>query len=86
MLAAAGPKRQALIREQTTLECWPAVHNLLDHSVGLLDCSRRYGLKRFACAPEPDRQSWPNAASRISSTETVSRGPGECGLQLSGIG
>lgn len=58
--AAAGPKRQALTRENTTLERWRAVHDLLEHGVGLLDCSRRLGLalntvKRYARAPEPER-------------------------------
>lgn len=58
--AAAGPKRQALTRETTTLERWQAVHALLDQGVGLLDCSRRLGLalntvKRYARASEPDR-------------------------------
>jgi transposase len=58
--AKAGPKRQLLTREQTTLERWRAIHSLLDQGVGLLDCSRRLGLslntvKRYARVPEPDR-------------------------------
>lgn len=58
--AKAGPKRQELTRERTTLERWHAVHDLLDNGVGLLDCARRLGLalntvKRYARAPEPDR-------------------------------
>ncbi|MTE13551.1 ISL3 family transposase [Nocardia sp. CT2-14] len=58
--AAAGPKRQTLTRETTTLERWHAVHNLLDNGVGLLDCARRLGLalntvKRYARAAEPNQ-------------------------------
>ncbi|MGY4103955.1 ISL3 family transposase [Nocardia sp. R16R-3T] len=58
--AAAGPKRQSLVREQSTIERWHAIHDLLDQGVGLLDCSRRLGLslntvKRYARVPEPDR-------------------------------
>lgn len=58
--AKAGPQRQTLARETTTLERWQAVHNLLSQGVGLLDCSRRLGLslntiKRYARAPEPER-------------------------------
>ncbi|NKY42524.1 transposase [Nocardia cerradoensis] len=58
--AAAGPKRQTLTRETTTLERWHAVHDLLNQGVGLLDCARRLGLalnmvKRYARAPEPDQ-------------------------------
>lgn len=58
--AKAGPKRQTLTREKTTLERWHAVHNLLDQGVGLLDCARRLGLglntvKRYARSPEPDQ-------------------------------
>ncbi len=58
--AAAGPKRQTLTRETTTLERWHAVHDLLDQGVGLLDCARRLGLalntvKRYARASEPDQ-------------------------------
>ncbi len=57
--AAAGPKRHRLARETTTIERWHAVHELLDSGVGLLDCSRRFGLalntvKRYSRAPEPD--------------------------------
>lgn len=58
--AAAGPQRATLTRENTTLQRWQAVHDLLDRSVGLGDCARRLGLsrntvKRYARAPEPDR-------------------------------
>ncbi|WP_420874180.1 ISL3 family transposase [Nocardia gipuzkoensis] len=58
--AAAGPKRQTLTRETTTLERWHAVHDLLDQGVGLLDCARRLGLalntvKRYARASEPEQ-------------------------------
>ncbi len=58
--AAAGPKRQTLVRETTTLQRWHAVHNLLDQGVGLLDCSRRLGLslntvKRYARTAEPEQ-------------------------------
>ncbi len=58
--AKAGPKRQALTREQTTLERWHSVHNLLNHGVGSLDCSRQLGLSlntitRYARVPEPQR-------------------------------
>lgn len=58
--ASAGPQRQALTREHTTLERWHAIHDLLKHGVGLLDCSRRLGLalntvKRYARVPEPQR-------------------------------
>lgn len=58
--AAAGPKRQTLTRETTTLKRWYAVHNLLDNGVGLLDCARRLGLalntvKRYARAAEPNQ-------------------------------
>ncbi|WP_405682072.1 transposase [Streptomyces sp. NBC_00057] len=58
--AKAGPKRQTLTRERTTLERWHAVHDLIDNGVGLLDCARRLNLalntvKRYARAPEPDR-------------------------------
>ncbi|MDN2501176.1 ISL3 family transposase [Nocardia nova] len=58
--APAGPKRQTLTRETTTLERWHAVHDLLNQGVGLLDCARRLGLalntvKRYARAPEPDQ-------------------------------
>lgn len=57
--AAAGPKRQRIARETTTIERWHAVHDLLDQGVGLLDCARRLGLalntvKRYSRAPEPD--------------------------------
>jgi transposase len=62
--ANAGPKRQELTREKTTLQRWHAVHELLDQGVGLLDCSRRLGLslntvKRYARAAEPDRMRRP---------------------------
>ncbi|PSR57571.1 ISL3 family transposase [Nocardia nova] len=62
--AAAGPKRQTLAREATTLERWHAVHGLLDQGVGLLDCARRLGLalntvKRYARACEPDQVRHP---------------------------
>ncbi|MET8682304.1 ISL3 family transposase [Streptomyces sp. NPDC004647] len=58
--AKAGPKRQELTRERTTLERWHAIHDLIDNGVGLLDCARRLNLalntvKRYARAPEPDR-------------------------------
>ncbi|WP_228001291.1 ISL3 family transposase [Nocardia australiensis] len=58
--AAAAPKRQSLVREQSTLERWHAIHDLLDQGVGLLDCSRRLGLslntvKRYARVREPQR-------------------------------
>ncbi len=58
--AATAPKRQSLVQEQTTLERWHAIHNLLDQGTGLLDCSRRLGLsldtvKRYARVPEPQR-------------------------------
>jgi transposase len=58
--AKAGPPRRTPTREQTTLERWHAVHDLLKHGVGLLDCSRRLGLslntvKRYARVPEPQR-------------------------------
>jgi hypothetical protein len=58
--AAAAPKRQSLTREQTTLERWHAIHDLLDQGIGLLDCSRRLGIsldtvKRYARVPEPQR-------------------------------
>ncbi|MFF0488529.1 ISL3 family transposase [Nocardia sp. NPDC004068] len=58
--AEAGPRRQTLTREKTTLERWHAVHNLLNQGVGLLDCSRRLGLslntvKRYARVREPER-------------------------------
>jgi hypothetical protein len=61
--AKAGPKRQTLTRERTTLERWHAVHDLIDNGVGLLDCARRLNLahtvKRYARAPEPDRLRGP---------------------------
>nr|WP_245548293.1 ISL3 family transposase [Nocardia pneumoniae] len=58
--AAAGPKRQSLVREESTIERWHAIHDLLDQGVGLLDCSRRLGLslntvKRYSRVPEPQR-------------------------------
>ncbi|MGW5106344.1 ISL3 family transposase [Nocardia sp. NPDC004123] len=58
--AKAGPKRQQLTRETTTLQRWHDIHALLDQGVGLLDCSRRLGLalntvKRYARVPQPDR-------------------------------
>ncbi len=58
--AKAGPKRQTLTREKTTLERWHAIHDLLDQGVGLLDCARRLGLglntvKRYARTTEPDQ-------------------------------
>ncbi|MGP4017447.1 transposase [Saccharopolyspora sp. 5N708] len=70
--AAAGPKRQALTRENTTLERWRAVHDLLEHGVGLLDCSRRLGLalnmvKRYARAPERLRRPPQYRASLVDS-------------------
>jgi transposase len=62
--AKHGPKRQQLTREQSTMERWHAIHNLLDQGVGLLDCARRLGLalntvKRYARVPEPDRMRRP---------------------------
>lgn len=58
--AKTAPKRRETVREQTTLQRWHAVHDLLNSGVGLLDCSRRVDLalntvKRYARAPEPDR-------------------------------
>ncbi|MEV6073436.1 ISL3 family transposase [Nocardia sp. NPDC052001] len=58
--AEAGPKRQQLTRETTTLQRWHDIHALLGQGVGLLDCSRRLGLglntvKRYARVPQPDR-------------------------------
>ncbi|MFE9580560.1 hypothetical protein ACFYO1_29565 [Nocardia sp. NPDC006044] len=49
-----------MTREQSTIERWHAIHDLLDHGVGLLDRARRLGLglntvKRHARVPEPDR-------------------------------
>ncbi len=57
--AVSGPPRRHLARETTTIERWHAVHALIDHGVGLLDCSRRLGLslntvKRYARAMQPD--------------------------------
>lgn len=58
--AQAGPKRQQLTREHTTLQRWHTVHELLDQGVGLLDCSRRLGVsrntvKRYRRMSETDR-------------------------------
>ncbi|MGW5751646.1 ISL3 family transposase [Nocardia rhamnosiphila] len=58
--AAAGPKRRKLTRETTTLARWHAIHNLLDHGVGLMDCARRLGLglntvKRYSRVSEPEK-------------------------------
>jgi hypothetical protein len=58
--AKLGPERQSVTREKTTIERWHSVHSLLEHGVGLLDCSRRLGLslntvKRYARVPEPQR-------------------------------
>jgi transposase len=62
--ASAGPKRQELTRENSTLERWHAVHDLLDRGVGLLDCARRLGVslntvKRYARASEPKKMRRP---------------------------
>lgn len=58
--AAAGPKRRKLTRETTTLARWHAIHDLLDHGVGLMDCARRLGLglntvKRYSRVSEPEK-------------------------------
>lgn len=58
--AKAGPPRQILDREETTLDRWRKVHELLDRGVGLLECARRLQLglntvKRYARASEPNR-------------------------------
>lgn len=57
--AAAGPKRRQLTRETTTPARWHAIHDLLDHGVGLMDCARRLGLglntvKRYSRVSEPE--------------------------------
>ncbi len=57
--AVAGPKRRTMTRETTTLQRWHAVHDLLDHGVGLMDCARRLGvglntIKRYARTTEPE--------------------------------
>jgi transposase len=56
--ATINPPRPGGIREQTTLERWNKIHDLLGQGVGLLDCSRRLNLalntvKRYARMPEP---------------------------------
>ncbi|MGW6483597.1 ISL3 family transposase [Streptomyces sp. NPDC055059] len=56
--ATINPPRPGGVREQTTLERWNKVHQLLGRGVGLLDCSRRLGValntvKRYARMPEP---------------------------------
>ncbi|MFE2717876.1 ISL3 family transposase [Streptomyces mirabilis] len=56
--ATINPPRPGCVREQTTLERWNKIHDLLGQGVGLLDCSRRLGValntvKRYARTPEP---------------------------------
>ncbi len=56
--ATINPPRPGGVREQTTLERWNKIHDLIGHGVGLLDCSRRLNLalntvKRYARMPEP---------------------------------
>lgn len=56
--ATCNPSLAGGVREQTTLERWHKVHNLLDQGVGLLECSRRLELalntvKRYARRPQP---------------------------------
>ncbi|EIV92892.1 transposase family protein [Frankia sp. QA3] len=58
--AKAGPPPSEGPRAATTRERWAQVHDLLDHGVGLLECSRRLGLalntvKRYARISEPER-------------------------------
>ncbi|MFF2937670.1 ISL3 family transposase [Streptomyces mirabilis] len=55
--ATINPPRPGGVREQTTLERWNKIHDLLGQGVGLLDCSRRLGValntvKRYARTPE----------------------------------
>ncbi|MFG2793407.1 ISL3 family transposase [Streptomyces sp. NPDC048419] len=56
--ATINPPRPGGVREQTTLERWNKIHDLLGQGIGLLDCSRRLNLalntvKRYARMPEP---------------------------------
>ncbi|TDT97452.1 hypothetical protein EDD99_5588 [Streptomyces sp. 846.5] len=56
--ATCNPALPGGVREQTTLERWHKVHNLLGQGVGLLECSRRLNLalntvKRYARRPQP---------------------------------
>lgn len=56
--ATINPPRPGGVREQTTLERWNKIHDLLGQGVGLLDCARRLGLalntvKRYARMPQP---------------------------------
>ncbi|WP_207947313.1 ISL3 family transposase [Actinomadura sp. 7K507] len=56
--ATINPPRPGGVREQSTLERWNKIHDLLGQGVGLLDCARRVGLalntvKRYARMPEP---------------------------------
>jgi transposase len=56
--ATYNPVLPGGVREQTTLERWHKVHNLLGQGVGLLECSRRLDLalntvKRYARRPQP---------------------------------
>ena len=56
--ATCNPALPGGVREQTTLERWHKIHNLLDQGVGLLECSRRLDLalntvQRYARRPQP---------------------------------
>ncbi|WP_344014179.1 ISL3 family transposase, partial [Nocardiopsis exhalans] len=58
--AKAGPPLQKLDRQESTLERWHHIHDLLDQGVGLMECARRLNLslntiKRYARIGEPDR-------------------------------
>ena len=68
--ATCNPSLPGGVREQTTLERWHKVHNLLNQGVGLLECSRRLNLalntvKRYARRPQPAAGSRQPAAERI---------------------
>ena len=59
--ATCNPALPGGVREQTTLERWHKVHDLLGQGVGLLECSRRLGLalntvKRYARRPQPSAE------------------------------
>ncbi|OLT25775.1 hypothetical protein BJF83_22595 [Nocardiopsis sp. CNR-923] len=58
--AKAGPPRQKLDHQESTIERWHHIHGMLGQGVGLLECARRLHLslntvKRYARASEPDR-------------------------------
>jgi hypothetical protein len=72
----AGPPLQNGKRAETTRQRWHQVHDLLDQSVGLLECARRLNLALIpssatrAC-PNPNASSAPRSTGPPSSTPTA---------------